>query len=433
MLLSLILPLLSKYRVMKKHFELIILLAVVCLVSVDQIQDNSPAPYVILVSFDGFRHDYVEKYNAPNFKQFIKEGVSAEAMLPSYPSKTFPNHYTIVTGMYPNNHGLVDNSFYDKSLDVQYSIGNRSVVENPAFYGGLPLWQLVQQNEMKSASYFWVGSEAPVAGSFPDYYSIYDGQVPNGDRIMTVTNWLKLPAEERPNFISLYFSLVDDAGHRNGPNAEKTKEAVLEADRLLGLLVQAVAEIDLPINIVITSDHGMNEIEPREESYITVSDLLEGFDLDRIRFVNNGAHGHFYSPDQAYLQQVAKVLKNRPGNKNFEVFFKSEMPAHWHYGTSDRIGDLFIKMNPGHYLTSEGRKANAISNQSYRGEHGFDPDETEDMGAIFYAKGPNFKSGMNIDKFRNIHVYPLIAKVLGITQLPEIDGKLEVLAPIIKN
>lgn len=417
---------------LKKHFELLLLVAVIGLVSVVQSQEKAATPYVILVSFDGFRHDYVEKYDAPNFKQFMKEGVSAEAMLPSYPSKTFPNHYTIVTGMYPNNHGLVDNNFYDAELDIQYSIGNRSVVENSAFYGGLPLWQLAQKNGMKSASYFWVGSETSIAGSFPDYYRIYDGNVPNEDRITAVRDWLKLPSEDRPNFISLYFSLVDDAGHRNGPNAEKTKVAVLEADRLLGVLMQAVAKIDLPINIVITSDHGMNEIQPKEENYLTVTDLLQDFDSDRFRFVSSGAHGHFYSKDQAYLKKLAKDLKNRSDSQNFEIFFKSEMPEHWHYGTHDRIGDLFIKMNPGHYLTSEGRKANAISKQLYRGEHGFDPQETEDMGAIFYAKGPNFKSGMKIDQFRNIHVYPMIAKVLGITQLPEIDGKLEVLLNIIK-
>lgn len=433
MLLSLILPLLSKHRVLKKHFELFLLVAVIGFVSVAKRQEKAPAPYVILVSFDGFRHDYVEKYDAPNFKQFIAAGVSAEAMLPSYPSKTFPNHYSIVTGMYPNNHGLVDNSFYDKDLDVQYSIGNRSVVENPAFYGGLPLWQLTQKNGMKSASYFWVGSEAPIAGSFPDYYSIYDGKVPNEDRITAVKDWLKLPSEDRPNFISLYFSLVDDAGHRSGPNGEMTHQAVLEADRLLGVLMQAINQIDLPINVVITSDHGMHEITPKDESYITVESLLGSFDASRFKFVNNGPHGHFYSEDKSYLKEIAEELKSKPESNKYEVFFKSEMPKNWHYGTNDRIGDLFIKINPGHYLTSEGRKTNAISNHSYRGEHGFDPDETEDMGAIFYAKGPSFKSGMKIQKFRNIHIYPMIAKVLGITQLPEIDGKLEVLAPILKD
>lgn len=416
----------------KKYFELFLLIAVIGLVSIAKMQPPADTPYVILISFDGFRHDYVQKYDAPNFKKFIVEGVSSEAMLPSYPSKTFPNHYSIVTGMYPNNHGLVDNNFYDADLDLRYSISNRKVVENPAFYGGLPLWQLAQKNGMKSASYFWVGSETPITGSFPDYYHIYDGKIPNEDRISAVTDWLKLPKEDRPNFISLYFSLVDDAGHRSGPNGDMTRKAVLEADRLLGILAEAVSQIDLPINIVITSDHGMNEIKPEEENYITIPDLLKDFDTNRFRYVNNGAHGHFYSEDKAYLKEIASKLKKRDDADNFEVFFKSEMPKHWHYGTHDRIGDLFIKMNPGRYLASEARKSAVLSNQSYRGEHGFDPDETKDMGAIFYANGPSFKAGLKIDKFRNIHVYPMIAKVLGITEWPEIDGKLEVLRPILK-
>nr|WP_236017336.1 ectonucleotide pyrophosphatase/phosphodiesterase [Roseivirga sp. E12] len=431
--ISFILPLLSKHRVVKKHFELILLVAVIGFVSVAKTQDKVTAPYVILISLDGFRHDYVEKFDAPNLKRLISQGVSAEAMLPSYPSKTFPNHYTIVTGLYPDHHGLVDNSFYDRNLDIQYSIRDRSAVENTAFYGGTPLWQLVQQNGMKSASYFWVGSETPVTGSYPDYYHIYDDNVANETRINAAIDWLNLPEAERPHFTTLYFSLVDSQGHATGPNADETKQVVLEADRLIGLLMEKLKTVDLPVNVIITSDHGMNEITPKEESYLTVSDLLKDFDKEKFRFVSNGAHGHFYSDDRAYLEQIAKQLKARNDSDNFEVFFKSEMPAHWNYGTHDRVGDLFIKINPGHYLSSSARKQRAITNQEFRGEHGFDPDETDDMGAIFYAYGPNFKSGLTIGKFRNIHVYPMIAKVLGITQLPEIDGDLKVLESIIKD
>ena len=208
---------------MKKYFELIILIVVLGFVSIAKTREFQERPYVIMISFDGFRHDYVEKFDAPNFKSFIANGASAEAMMPSFPSKTFPNHYTMVTGLYPGNHGLVDNSFYDPTLDVQYGMRNRALVENPAFYGGLPLWQLVQKNGMKSASYFWVGSETAIAGSFPDYYHIYDGDVNNDDRITAVIDWLKLPQDQRPNYISLYFSLVDSESHASGPNSEKTK------------------------------------------------------------------------------------------------------------------------------------------------------------------------------------------------------------------
>ena len=418
---------------MKKYFELIVLIVVICFVSIAKAKELNEPPYVILISFDGFRHDYVQKYPTPNFDQFITNGVAAEAMIPSYPSKTFPNHYTIVTGMYPNNHGLVDNNFYDSELDIRYSIGNRKVVENPAFYGGLPLWQLAQQNEMKSASYFWVGSEAPIAGSYPDYYKIYDGKVANEDRIDQVVDWLKLEKEKRPNFISLYFSLVDDAGHASGPNGDKTWEAVVEADRLLGLLMEQLQSVDLPVNVVLTSDHGMNDILPKSQNYISINRLLEGLDKDKVLGVNNGAHVQFYLKDPSYKKSLMSYLNDFEKSYAYNIYEKGKMPASWHYGTHPRVGDVFIKMNPGSYISSSTRINYAIQTQTKRGEHGFNPEDTDDMGAIFYANGPSFKKGITVTKFKNIHVYPLIAELLGIEEIPNIDGELKVLKAALRD
>ncbi len=418
---------------MKKYFELIVLIIVIGFVSIAKSKELNQTPYVILISFDGFRHDYVQKYETPNFDQFIKNGVASMAMIPSYPSKTFPNHYSIVTGMYPDHHGLVDNSFYDAELDLRYSISNRKVVENPAFYGGLPLWQLVQKNDMKSASYFWVGSEAPVAGSYPDYYKIYDGKIPNEDRIEQVIDWLKLEQDDRPNFISLYFSLVDDAGHASGPHGEETSKAVREADRLLGLLMSQLRNVDLPVNVVLTSDHGMNEITPKAENYIEFNRLRNGLDREKAIAVNNGAHVQFYLKDSTYKGELLSYLANFEKSGNYEIFEKKDIPQDLNYGTHSRIGDVFIKMKPGHYISSAGRINNAILKAAYRGEHGFSPLDTDDMGAIFYANGPDFKRGATIDKFQNIHVYPLIARILGIKELPDIDGRLEVLEPTLRD
>lgn len=415
---------------MKKYFELIILIVVLGFVSIAKTQEFQERPYVIMISFDGFRHDYVEKFDAPNFKSFIANGASAEAMMPSFPSKTFPNHYTMVTGLYPGNHGLVDNSFYDPTLDVQYGMRNRALVENPAFYGGLPLWQLVQKNGMKSASYFWVGSETAIAGSFPDYYHIYDGDVNNDDRITAVIDWLKLPQDQRPNFISLYFSLVDSESHASGPNSEKTKNTVLEADRLLGLLMAELSNVDLPVNVIVASDHGMNEIQPRDENLFTTEDLLKDLDPSEFRFVSNGAHAHFYVSDKANIDKVYGTLKAK--ENHFKVYKKSEFPAQWHYD-NDRVGDILIAMDEDYYLTSASNKARQIAAGITRGEHGFDPYTTEDMGAIFYANGPNIKAGAKLPKFENVHIYPLVAHILGITALPEIDGKLEVLKSIYRR
>ena len=417
---------------MKKHFELLIFVIVLGLISCKKVLDhNADTPYVVLVSFDGFRHDYVEMYNAPNFKKLIANGVASEGLIPSFPSKTFPNHYTIVTGLYPGNHGLVDNSFYAPDLDLQYSIGNRERVENPEFYSGTPLWQLAQEHGMKSASYFWVGSEAPIKGSYPDYYTIYDGSVANEERIEKVSEWLKLPAEERPRFISLYFSLVDDAGHANGPVSEVTGNTVLEADRLLGVLRDKIAAINLDINLVVVSDHGMNEIPPNEESYTTYQELMEGLDQDQFRFVSNGAHAHFYVNNKQDISALEAALNEKA--TNFTVYNKSTFPERWHNAHSERVGDIIITMEPGHYLSSRNRVFGTIAKKNTRGEHGFDPYLTEDLRGIFYAEGPQIKKGEQIEAFENIHIYPFIAEILGITDLPEIDGKKEVLEPILKK
>tara|TARA_R110000796_G_scaffold77585_1_gene173370 strand:- start:98461 stop:99705 length:1245 start_codon:yes stop_codon:yes gene_type:complete len=414
---------------MKKNFELILLIVVLTFVSIAKVnQTSEEPPYVIMISFDGFRHDYVEKYDAPNFKKFIESGVSAEAMLPSFPSKTFPNHYSLVTGLYPGNHGLVDNNFYDRQLDLQYSIGNRKVVENPAFYGGLPLWQLVQKNGMKSASYFWVGSEAPIAGSFPDYYEIYDGKVKNEDRISTVIEWLKLPKAERPNYISLYFSIVDDQGHANGPNG--TKESVLEADRLLGLIMEQLKQIDLPVNVIVTSDHGMNEVANTEESLINVNEVLEGINNDEYRFVNSGTLAHLYVNDQSKIDQIYTAIKGK--ENNFTAYKKEGFPKNWHYQNS-RSGEIVLVANAGHSLSSKSNRERMIAQGGVHGEHGYDPYVTEDMATIFYANGPNIKPGTKLPKFENVNVYPFVAHILGINELPEVDGKLEVLKNIYKQ
>ncbi|PTB90947.1 alkaline phosphatase family protein, partial [Marivirga lumbricoides] len=252
----------------------------------------------------------------PNFDTFIKNGAAAESLIPSFPSKTFPNHYTLVTGLYPANHGLVDNSFYDRGRDVVYSMRMKELVTDDYFYGGIPLWQHAQNNGLKTASYFWVGSEAPVGGNFPSYYYNYDGSISNEMRIEQVRKWLELPEEERPRFISLYFSLVDSEGHRYGPVSPQTGEAVKEADRLLGLIRKELSQIDLPVNILITSDHGMVSVKDEKDSFIQLEDY---FDAENhvFRMVNNSTHAHLYFKDKSKIDSVFNKLRDI--SKDFKV------------------------------------------------------------------------------------------------------------------
>ncbi|HEY5824870.1 MAG TPA: ectonucleotide pyrophosphatase/phosphodiesterase [Cyclobacteriaceae bacterium] len=406
---------------MKRFF-----LFAVLLISQAAYAQKNQTPYVLLVSFDGFRYDYVSKYNLPHFKELIKQGASAEAMIPSFPSKTFPNHYTIVTGLYPGHHGLVDNQFYDPKLKSSYGMKDPGTVTNSAFYGGTPLWQLTQQNGMKSASYFWVGSETQIQGKFPDYYFKFDDDFPNGKRVDQVVDWLALPEADRPHFISLYFSLVDHAGHDFGPGSKETQQAVMTADSLLGNLMDKLKSIKLPVNLIVVSDHGMVELKQEESTYVTLNKLFDVRDKSVI-FANGGTQTHLYTNKPDSLYDVLKKQEN-----HYKVYKRNEFPPRWHYDV-ERAGDLMIVADLGYYIQVAPRNFEKNPPKSpVFGVHGYDPAEIKDTHAIFYAMGPNIKSGITIPTFENIHVYPFIAKILGL-KTPKVDGEVKVLEDIYKK
>ncbi len=391
---------------------------------------TAPKPYVVMVSFDGFRYDYIQKYPCPNIQAFIKNGIAAKKMLPQFPSKTFPNHYTLVTGLYPGSHGLVDNTFYDKERDTFYSIRQRAKVEDPYYYGGLPIWQLVQQNGMKSASYFWVGSEAPIGGQYPTYYHKFDDKVPHIDRINAVFDWLKLPDSERPHLMTIYFSMVDTQGHEYGPDSEETKKAVMEADTLVGKLMSGLNKIDLPVNVILVSDHGMYEMQNEAKYFIYQEDLLQGLSKDDFIFVNNGTHANIFLKNKSKEEEIFKSIAAR--ENHFKLYKKADIPAKLHFNTHPRIGDLFFVVEPGYSIYSKESLAKRPETRKVWGVHGFDPSITPEMGAIFYANGPNIKQGKKIPTFDNIHVYPFIASILGI-KTPKIDGNSKILKKYIKK
>ncbi|MBL0743581.1 alkaline phosphatase family protein [Chryseolinea lacunae] len=381
-------------------------------------------PYVLLVSFDGFRYDYVSRFHPPNFEKFIRQGTAAEGLIPSFPSKTFPNHYTLVTGLYPGHHGLVDNQFYDPQLHIRYATKDKSIVRNPAFYGGTPLWVLARQQGLKAASYFWVGSETAIGGYLPDYYLSYEESMPNLSRVEQTLAWLKLPEKERPHFISLYFSLVDYEGHKTGPDSEALKQTVLKADSILGHLMQGIDALNLPVNVVIVSDHGMSDLKEGDDTYVTLGQLFNIADTSVV-ISNGGTQAHLYTskPDSLY-----EVLKRQ--EHNYTIYKRSALPKSWHYD-HPRAGDLLMVVEPGHYIRLV-RDPAVIWNPHFGG-HGFDPYRVKEMQGIFYAKGPNIKAGKTIEPFENIHVYPFIAKLLGLKITSQIDGQENVLNAVYKK
>jgi len=387
-------------------------------------------PILILISLDGFRHDYVERFQPENLSRFIAEGTAAKGLIPSFPTKTFPNHYTIATGMLPEHHGLVDNAFYEPFKDQVYTMGNRAIVQDGYWYGGTPIWVLAEQQGNKAASYFFVGTEAPIQGVRPSYYYDYDGGVPNLTRIAKVFDWLRLPEVDRPRLITLYFSDMDDTGHRYGPNNDvELKKTLDRLDHELGALFEGLESFDLPIHVVLVSDHGMMEV--KQENLILLEDLTEGIEG---RVVNNGALAHLHLENPKEKEKVIQVLLSRNPNISIDDLSTTENYSDL-AAFPQRKGDLLILPKEGYYLTDVKGKVRYQSNAArfqtqVFGEHGFTP-RYKDMRGIFYAKGPMIKVGLEIEPFQNIHIYPLLCRILNLPLPENLDGKSAVLEPIL--
>jgi len=385
-------------------------------------------PYLILISCDGYRWDYTQRFQPPNISRFAEEGVQAFSMIPSFPSKTFPNHYAIATGLRPERNGLVNNSFYDPERDELYRISKRSAVEDGSWYEGLPLWVNAEQNGMTAASYFFVGSEADIKGIRPTYYYRYKGSTPNEQRVQQVLDWLQLPEAERPQMITLYFSDMDNVGHRQGPSdTAAVRKQLMELDNALGQLFRGVEQSGLPVNMIMVSDHGMMDVAP--EQLINIDPLEQE---EQYRIVNNGALAHVYLQAGADSLAALRYLRQQTAELPVEAYPLSDFPYYQDKG-NPRLGQFILYPDYGYYL-SDSRRIALVENGSFSqgGEHGFNP-EFPEMHAIFYAGGPAFRSGITIPSFRNVHVYPLACRLLGLPIPEDIDGRIEVLEGILKQ
>lgn len=378
-------------------------------------------PYVILISADGFRYDLADKYQAKHLLQLRNNGVQAKSMVPSYPTLTFPNHYTIATGLYPSHHGLVDNSFYDKKRDEFYRLGNRKTVEDSSWYGGTPLWVLAEQQQMVTASFYWVGSESAVKGVRPTYYYRYNDSIDIDTRLKAVKDWLTLPEEKRPHLITFYLPQVDHEEHMYGPDSKQAEEAVHLIDETIGKMVRMTDSLKLPVNYIFLSDHGMITTD-------TVNQLAKPVAIDTTRFKmpDGDVLVHMYAYNEKDIQPTYEALKKEA--VDYDVYLASNVPARWHYGAADdwykRIGDIIL-------VPRAPKSFNFRRRRPLPGKHGFD-NALPEMHATFYAWGPAFKKQLKIDSFENVHVYPLVAKLLGLTITEKIDGDFKVLKPILK-
>ncbi|MGA2419996.1 MAG: ectonucleotide pyrophosphatase/phosphodiesterase [Candidatus Acidiferrum sp.] len=383
--------------------------------------------YVVLVSLDGFRYDYAKKYDAKNLQALAAAGASApDGMLPAYPSLTFPSHYTMATGLYPEHHGIVANSFYDPERKLVYSFGNPSTVTDGSWYGGTPLWVLAEQQGMRTACFFWPGSEAEIQGLRPTYYLKYDDKVPNHARVEQVLDWLRLPEAQRPHFITVYFSEVDHQGHEHGPDSEEVRAAVAAVDREIGALREGLAKLQLPVDVIVVADHGMATVQG---DWITLSDY----------FPDAGAFEKIVGPSlypksDADAQRAYEALRGK--SDRFTVYRRAQMSPALHEDGNPRSGDPII-VTTGPYLVRFSAPPSAMPEHKQIGAHGFDPAQVPDMKASFFAAGPDIRAGATVAPFENVDIYPLVAKLLGLDivhlKTGPIDGDLHPIQGMLRN
>ena len=387
-------------------------------------QDNS---YVLLISFDGFRADYLDWFDTPNMDRFFKNGVRAKGLIPVFVSKTFPNHYSIATGMYAENHGLIGNQFYDAELDDNYTLSDRSKVQDPKFYGGEPIWVTAEKQGLKTASYFWVGTEAPIGGIYPSKWKEYEHNFPFEARIDSIVSWFSLPINKRPRFCSLYFHEPDWTGHETGPRSQETEAVVSHLDSLFGDLISKLEQLPISenLNIIAVADHGMAEISSER----TV-DLSAYTDMSQIIQEGSGPYAFLYSKGKDIIEPAVEQLKKA---EHISVYLKSDIPERFHFKYHHRIKDALIIADEGWYIQNQ-----AISSSSTAGKyvptggtHGYD-NQLKSMHALFIAQGSAFKKGIVTEPFENVNIYPMIAHILGIDPSEKIDGNLNNIKHLLK-
>ena len=382
-------------------------------------------PYVILISADGFRYDYLKKYNAQNLLRFAESGVTAKAMIPSFPTITFPNHWSLITGLYPSHHGLIDNFFYDYKKEKFYAMSSKENAEDGTWYGGTPLWSLAEKNGTLSASMMWVGSASNAGGMRPSYYYHYHEKFSPAEKVEKVLDWLKLPENVRPHFISLYFPEVDGSGHHFGPDAKETADAVQLIDEAVKNLVEKVNQLGLKnVNFIFVADHGMIKVDT--ENPLEIPQMLRN--KTRFDYYNAQTLVRVVVKDPAEVKAAYRDLKKNKTD-DYKVYLDKRFPRKLKFSARDdrfnRIGQILLVPEPSKIFLEKGKKTSA-------GKHGYNPYKVPEMKAVFVAFGPAFKENKKIGEFQNVNVYPVVTDILGLKISEPIDGTQKVAKEILK-
>ncbi|HEY3947758.1 ectonucleotide pyrophosphatase/phosphodiesterase [Phenylobacterium sp.] len=369
------------------------------------------APLTVLISIDGFRADYLDRGVTPTLSALAAGGVRGD-MRPSFPSKTFPNHYTLVTGLRPDKNGIVDNNMYDPAItDKEFTMSRREVNQDPRWWEEAePIWVTAEEAGVRTATMFWPGSDIPIHGVLPSHWQLFDQKVSAQTRVDTALSWLDGPVAERPRFLTLYFDDVDTAGHHEGPDSPELNAAAAKVDAAIGRFLDGLKARGITANIIVVADHGMAPVS--QDRRIFVDDLL---DMKAFRYTTAGAFLAL-NPAPGHEAEVDKALL-KP-HEHMQCWKKADIPARYHYGKNPRVPAIFCLPQTGWEITSHDYHPRTVD----VGDHGFDNFAPE-MRAIFVANGPAFRKGVRLPTFDNVDVYPLVAKLLGVMPKPN-DGNL---------
>ena len=373
-------------------------------------------PLTVLISIDGFRPDYLDRGVTPTLSKLAAEGVRGE-MRPSFPSKTFPNHYALVTGLRPDRNGIVDNNMYDPAISPQeFTMSARPVNSDPRWWNQAePIWVTAEKAGVRTATMFWPGSDVAIRGVLPSRWKLFDVKLPAEARVDQALAWLDGPWAKRPRLLTLYFDDVDTAGHEFGPDTPGLNAAAAKVDAAIGRLVAGLAARAIVANIVVVADHGMAALSP--ERRIFADDLVP---IAEVKTVTMGPFMSLY-PLPGHEAEVAKALLQP--HAHMQCWRKGEIPARYHYGRNPRVPPLFCLAQTGWSITTHDAKPK----KTEWGNHGFDPFDPT-MAAVFIAHGPAFHRGARLESFDNVDVYPLLARLLGVVPRAN-DGTLAELAP----
>ncbi|MDR0538543.1 MAG: ectonucleotide pyrophosphatase/phosphodiesterase [Tannerellaceae bacterium] len=375
--------------------------------------------YVVVLSMDGFRTEYLSRANTPVLDSLSKVGVKA-AFRPCFPSLTFPNHYAMATGLHPDHHGLISNFFYAEDLKRTYRLGDNEAVTNPDFYGGEPIWNTAEKQGVRSASFFWVGSEACIQGLQPSICKVYDKSVPYMNRADSVVAWLNLPKDIRPHLIMWYMEEPDATGHSDTPDSASVVKVIEGLDRVLAHFFEEARKLEHfdKIDFIIVSDHGMATYLP--ENYVNLNDYLP---RDSFEYIFDGVPALLYPKTKTYTEQALSILQNVPRVK---VYRKENLPERYVYGKNPRIGDIVVVPAVGTYV-----QFREESRPRLGGTHGYD-NFVPEMEAIFYAAGPSFKRGVELPVMANVNLYLIVSKILKLIPAPN-DGEEEIVQNLLKK